>query len=1360
MILNSSRFFLLILFFLSSFQLCAQNFKALGMKDGLSQPSVLAIYQDTLGRMWFGTREGVNVYDGKQITQFKQGADREEAANSYLSGNEVNRIVGDKNGDVFMRVERALVKYNIRGETFHTLRTSHVRALETFRGEMWCAVRDTIFRYNADKQALEFVSKLNLPVITCLLVEDNKLWIGTTGGLYLQENGKTTCLLPKVEIYRIFRSSRNELWIASRMQGLYAIKRDGVLRQVPNSDQHVVSNQIREFVEDEQQNIWFGTFDGLQVYNPYTEVFRSFRAENRPGTLTHSSVFSLYKDRQGTIWIGTYYGGINYFNQTKDIFFYYAYDEKRPDCLNFPFVGNMLEDRERNLWICTDGGGVNCLNRRTGEFTYYTASQRNSILHNNVKTMAYDEKRGCIYIGTYTGGMSRYDQKTKQFRNYITEYRGSGNGPDEIIYQLYFKNDRLYVSSRNGLWVLNPDTGEFQLLNNRDLFLTIAVDSKDNIWLATRTDLFRVDRQAPSVLKKLEPSGLRAECRVTKVLETSDGLIYIATLGNGLMTYDYLLDQWTTYTVKNNNLLSNYCYNLAESPRGNVLITSDKGLSVFSPLTKSVHSIELGIKGGISAVAEDCGIFVSRDEQIFIGGVDGMVSFREEDLYIDNDNGAEFYFSDLYINNTEIYPKDPSGVLQESMPFTRKLNLSAQQNNLIVNFSSSNYVDILRNTWYQYQLEGFDDSWILTTQTSLHYTNLSPGRYVLKVREMDNLLNKHTCKEIALNIVISAPWYNTTVAWIAYFILAFLMVYWMWKVKMTRKILSLSLEKEKAEKERMEELNQMKLRFFTNISHEFRTPLTLIIGQIETLSQLGQFTSSVQKQLLRVHKNAMHLRDLITELLDFRKQEQGFVKLKVEQIDLVEFVREIYFSFEEYAKKKHIKYVFEDVDKHVDVWFDPIQMQKVVFNLLSNAFKYTLEGGSIKLGIRKLQHSVEIVVEDTGCGIPKEVWSNVFDRFYQADNNAGIPVGTGIGLALTKGIVELHKGRMEMSSEVGKGSVFKIYLSLGNKHFAQEELEHEKVRTPIPGLDSQALVIANFEREVNSEDVSSATEQIGGEIGEEVGEVDKPTILLVEDDIEILEMLEQIFSPTYQVHTATNGQEGLDSACQLQPDIILSDVMMPVMSGKDLCYKIKNNIELSYIPVVLLTAQSSVEHMVEGYMFGADDYITKPFHVKLLLTRCNNLVKARKALLKRHLPGYAEQETTQPNTTTTGAGLTRADRRLLEETVEIIKQNFDNPDFDMNTLATALNMGRSKMFLRLKEVSGLTPNEFVLKMKLEEAVRILQEEPQYNITEISYRLGFSSLRYFSRCFKTFYGVTPQTYKRESGKELEKEPEKE
>ena len=496
--------------------------------------------------------------------------------------------------------------------------------------------------------------------------------------------------------------------------------------------------------------------------------------------------------------------------------------------------------------------------------------------------------------------------------------------------------------------------------------------------------------------------------------------------------------------------------------------------------------------------------------------------------------------------------------------------------------------------------------------------------------------------------------------------------------------------------------------------------------------QSDKFSSAVLRKLESVHRNAVHLRFLITELLDFRKQEQGFLKLKVECRDVVALAREVYASFEELAGNRRISYSFESVDEELLLWFDPVQMQKVFYNLLSNAFKYTEDGGTIKMYIRRLRQSVEIGVVDTGCGIPQEFLSLIFERFYQVDGGqrSGMQ-GSGIGLAFTKSIVEAHKGEIDVDSTVGKGSCFKIHLLMGNGHFSAEELEHAPA----------VLSGMNWQKPSALSDKAEADEPVN-DVSADEDASSRPVVLLVEDDEEVLDMLVGIFSPAYQVHQATDGQKGLEMAGELHPDLIVSDVMMPVMSGKEMCYKIKNNLELAYIPVVLLTAQASEDHTIEGYMFGADDYIVKPFNVKLLLTRCRNLLNSRKMLLKR--------ESSAVNVAVQDApGLSSADQALLDQVTEAIRRHFDNPDFDMSLLASELNMGRSKMFARIKEITGLTPNEYTLKIKLTEALRMLQEEPQFNISEISYSLGFTSPRYFSRCFKAFYGVSPQSYRKKN-----------
>lgn len=1339
---NTMKKWFLCLLLFYSIQINAQYFKHLGMKEGLSQLSVLSIYQDELGRMWFGTREGVNVYDGKRISVYKPwSADMSRKANYLPVGNEVKMLTGNQKGDIYMCVEGALVRYDLYKETFTRLNTNRVRALTADGNDVWCVVGDSLFRCQMD--SLTFHRKLEVPSITSLLISENKTWVGTSDGLFLFERQSMKQFLPGIEIYGLFKSSREELWIGTRENGLYRIKKNGELVTEPydpHSKNAVVSSRIRNFAEDNQGNIWFGTFDGLQMYDPYKKNYCIYQKKERLGTLAHPSVFPVYKDNQGTIWIGTYYGGVNYFNPQKDVFTYYPCDAREKDCLNFQLTGPMVEDKERVLWIGTDGGGLNCLNRKTGEFTYFTAKEKNSILHNNVKCICYDEKRDCIYVGTYLGGLSRYDRKTRQFYNFLEDFRKTGEGPNQEVLQVVIKENWLYIAARNGFWRMNLDNGNFQKIND-NTYSDFIIDSNGYAWVTNYLALYRIKLEYPFDKEEFKLENAKEKYRISKILQGSTGIIYISTLGNGFYAYDEKDNSLAHYTVENNNLLSNYCYTMVETPTSNLLVTGERGFTLFSPFSLSLRPVEIGVNNGITVIADGCGAYVTRDEQIFVGGVDGMISFQEKGLDIEN-NGTHLYFSDLQVHNSKIYPEDETGILKQAMPFTQKLELSASQNNIIVSFSRSNYLSIYSNTRYEYMLDGFDKDWIPATHANLYYTNIPPGKYILKLREKSNSTDYDSAvhrQEISLNIVVHSPWYNTVWAWGIYALLIAGSIYFLWHVKMTKKIFALSLEQEKKEKEHIEELNQTKLRFFMNISHEFRTLLTLIIGQIEFLMQIHKLPPSIHNRLLKVHKNAMHMRLLISELLDFRKQEQGHMKLKIVHRDIVPFTHEVYLSFYEFAQKKDIVYSFEFGNENVLLWFDPSQLQKALFNLLSNAFKYTPEKGKIQVSINKVEEYVKIEVKDSGCGISEEQTDKIFERFYQVNDSVpGLTMGTGIGLSLAKGIVEAHKGSIRVTSKVGKGSTFTILIPMGNSHFSEEEMGDKRCESVvieekdsvISSLDTDGGVLKMMKEE---EDTHQAINEMN----------EKPTILIVEDSCELMELLEDIFMPIYHVCKATNGAEGFEMTRQLQPDIVLSDVMMPVMTGKEMCFKIKNSFDLFHIPVVLLTAQTAVEYMIDGYTFGADDYITKPFNVKLLISRCNNLVRNRKTLFERF-------RNSEKVVTKSVDALNVVDQKLMDEATEIIRKNFDNFDFDINVLASELNMGRSKLFTRIKEVTGITPNEFVLNLKLKEAVRLLKDAPEYNVAEIAYRLGFSSPRYFSRCFKAFYGVNPQSYRKVQG----------
>lgn len=1320
-------------------------FKDLGIKDGLSQLSVMGIYQDTLGRMWFGTKEGLNMYDGENITIFNPSEQLEGGCQNgiynALEGNEVHPIVGDKQGNIFFKVDFSLMKYDIKEQCFRVLKKGSVQALSSYQNDIWVAVNDSIYRWDDENGKLEFLMKTGLPhnIITIQWDRDKNLWIGTERGLYVAEQGHDlSCIIPDFEIYRIFESSRQGIWVGTRMRGLYKIDKDKKItafRYRPSDQYTVASDQIREFVEDNQGNIWIGTFSGLNKYNPETGKFMVYAKDNLPGSLTHSSVFSLYKDTQGTIWVGTYYGGVNYFNPEDDIFTYYAESPSRNDCLNFPYVGHMVEDKDHNIWICTEGGGLNMLDRNTRHFRYFTAEdQGNALKHNNLKCICYEPERNKLYIGTHTGGMSSYDINRNQFRNYLDAFHATKISQSIIQDMTIYKNDLIFLD-RSSLLKMDLDSERILPLfeGNENIYAahSFLIDSKGYIWLAEMSRILRInlnDRSDFEVFNCGE-NGL-GRFTAVKIFETKNGHIYIGTQGSGLCLFNEESRTFTRYTAENNQLLSNYCYNITESNQGYLVISGDKGVSFFDPEIGLVKQVGLSSGLPITGINQGCGLLACRNGEIFVGGTDGLVSFYEKELYRAKKD-YEFYFSDLFIHNEKVYPGDDHHVLSQALPFVTEIVLNYKQNNLIFNFAFSDYVRKENNVVYEYMLEGFDEDWISTDKTSLYYTNLNPGKYILKIREKD-IYSYATPKEIHLNVVIRSPFYTTPWAFLVYFILGASIIYAIDRFRKSKIRLATSLEMERKDKERIEELNQAKLLFFTNISHEFRTPLTLIISQIDLLMQNRSLSPSVYNKILKVSRNAHQMRNLISELLTFRKLEQKHIQLKVSEKDLIAFLKEIYLSFYEYALSFHIDYRFEPQDEKILCWFDPEQMQKVFYNLLSNAFKYTRKNGFVEVVVSRNEDGITIKIIDNGVGIENKELEKIFDRFYQVENGASsVPggSGTGIGLALTKSIVDLHHGNVSVESRQGYGSIFIVHLLNGNDHFKNDQtvtiVEQPEQAMIEPGTLPDFPII---------EEITEVPDALS------LDEEDKRcTILLVEDVEELLQILSSLFSPLYDVILARNGEEGLQKTIEMKPDIVLSDVMMPIMSGTEMCHRIKNTVEISHIPVVLLTALTSAEHSIEGLQTGADDYIGKPFNAKVLIARCNNLVRNRLLLQKRF--------NNQSDFDVRLLANSLLDKELLEKTEKIIEQHLNDTDFTVNQLASELALSRSSLFAKFKALTGMTPNDFILNYKLKRGAVLLKNNPQLQVTEISDLLGFSSARYFSRCFKAQFNISPMEYRK-------------
>lgn len=1331
-----NRIILLLLLFFIILPANAEYFRNLSLQNGLSQPSVLSIAQDGLGRMWFGTQEGINMYDGEQITYVK-GTVTNARGDSLWIGNYVPFIVDDNDGNIFFIADNNLFGYDIRTSAYKQYTTGcATTALAVCGNEIWYTRNDSLFTYDCRQDTSCFKLVLPSHTINTLTIGKTSIYVGMSDGLSIiprKALHQSRFILKDTDIYSIFESSDGEVWIGTRMQGLFRLK-DNVMQKVPHtpaSNVGIRNPQIRAFAEDDEHNIWFGTFAGLQKYDTRKQVYTLIQIPQYVGGLNHPSIFSLYKDRQGTIWIGSYYGGVNYFSPDRSGVVHYDYQAGNLSNLYYSYIGEMVEDKHRNLWISTDGGGISCVNENWELVHQFAAGQPNSILYNNIKSICYDSKNDYLYIGTHLGGLSRYDIQKNKFYNYQENPSANGPLPHNFIYQVRMWNDKLYLSSREGLFQLDPATNHFTFLFKPHSYCAnFDIDAEGNIY-ANQADKVLIvplsDLSQKSFLR-LQEMGYKGG--VARVRTTKDGA-YICTLGSGLLHYNRATKKITAYNTENSTLPSNYCYNVKQTASNKFILTGDRGITLFDPAERTF--IRLGQKEIFlrAPIIRDCGIYISSTNNIYIGDTKGVTLLREEEFQTSQVEISSLYFSALLVNNKLIQPTGEGGILTEALPFTQQLDLDSDQNNLLIRFAHSDYQNKHAQQGFEYKLEGLDKVWTYTPVPEARYTNLDPGDYTLYVR-MAQASNQ---PPVRLTIHIATPWYATWWAWIFYLItVGSVIAYYAWN-RMAKLTLARSLENERIEKRHIEELNQAKLVFFTNVSHEFRTPLTLIVSHIDTLLQSQLLPPQVYNKILKIRQSSQRMTNLVSELLDFRRFTQNRFTLKIGQRDMGKFLKEIYLSFSDYAHQSNIRYDFRCNPVEIVCWFDARQLEKVFFNILSNAFKYTPAGGEIGITVTTDSGNVKIQINDTGCGISDTDSARIFDRFFQAGNQQGTEQspGTGIGLALTKSIVEKHHGTISVESEVGKGSTFTVTLSLNMNVYQNDE--------HVQFADNSSEIITmteplQEEKAILPTDTSISQDSL---LPDEDPEHERK-LLLVEDNKELLQILQQLFESSYKVYLANNGKEGLALAYEHKPNLIISDVMMPEMSGTEMCLQLKNNIDLCHIPIILLTALNTMEQNIEGLNRGADDYISKPFNAQLLLARANNLVRNR--LLIQH------QLRKQPLSEIDLTSINPLDQEMLRKTSQIIEEHIDDSDFDIPELCKGVGIGRSLLYSKFKALTGMTPNNFLLNYRLKHAATLLQQYPDLPISEASDRSGFSSPVYFSRCFKNQYGCTPQNYQRE------------
>lgn len=1316
-------------------------FNKIGIKEGLSQINILSIYQDEIGAMWFGSTEGLNRYNGEEVEIFRPSGD-----STGLTANAIYAICGNKKGGIYILAGGDLTLYDIKKEKFECLKKDSVSAIYYHEGVLFFALSNKLFAYREDTKTIENiveVSKIERINAICMSAQGD-LYLGGIGGLLCMDM-KTTedkkYFLPGKIVNCIHIDAQNKLWVGTDFKGLYTLK-NGFLEDhythMPGK-KSISNNQIRSIIDDDQGNIWIGTFLGLNKFDPSRQEWEVFTAiDDIPYSLSHSSIFALHKDGQGSVWIGTYLGGVNYFNPNLDVFKYYGSSTNNHDYLSFPFVGKMAEDEHNNLWICTEGGALNCLNLGSRKLSRYL--QEPNPLHlltqNNQKCIWYRKEKDLLYIGLYNGGISIFDVQKKTARRIVSHPEDAYGLASNNISKIQYHEGHLFFLTNKGLTKMNLETEIFcKLTDSEDANKLLAgqagstflIDSNNRLWLPMHGKLICLDLNTNDIKEYVyqsdNPRSI-GKFMSLSMFEDKAGNIFFATIGSGLFKYEAQTDDFVRFTKESNGLASNYCYYVSSAPSGLLILLHSRGFSFFDPQHPNEKQFRSSSHLPLTGFGNGCAIYTTKENEIFIGGLNGLISFREDDI-AKLPQHFKPYFDKLFVNNKRVLPDDARGILPQSLNFCKHIKLRHDQNDIEIEFASANYLSQIKNE-YEYMLEGFDQDWKTNDNNFISYTNLNSGKYRLLLKPANQNYMAEDFPQLA--ITVSPPFYASKIAIYFYILISILLCILGVRFLNWRSKLQSIVEFERKERERIEEINMLKLRFFTNISHEFRTPLTLMIGLLETALHADK-TGVYSNKLQKIYKNALYLKGLISDLLDFRKLEQGFYKLKVEEVELVDYVRQIYSSFNEYAVQKEIHYPFESSDEKITVWVDPTQFSKVISNLISNAFKYTEAEGEIKVSISKKEQKIVICIQDNGIGIPNESIQKIFTRFYQVEHQAiKYGMGTGIGLALAKEVVNQHKATLEVESSIEIGSNFIITLLLGNSHFTEEEKQSPHRRVSDFVFDKKPIL---QELEPSKE---YKTKNI-------LRNFDKSSILLVEDNQEILDLLVEIFSPSYNILIAYNGEEGLEMCYNHQPDLVLSDVMMPIMSGKEMCSAIKNDVNISHIPVILLTAQASIDQTIEGYMFGADDYITKPFNAALLLSRCNNLIYNRNLLYSRI--------TKQPEAIINHKEMSQHELIFIDKVKQIIKENFDSPDFDMNKLAEILGVGRNKLYSQVKALTDLTPNELTLSLKLNEAAQLLKNQKHLNVSEIATKFGFSSTKYFSKCFKAFYGITPQLWRKEN-----------
>lgn len=1290
------------------------SFRHYQVEQGLSYNSVISSLQDAKGFLWFGTKDGLNRFDGYSFKIFRNDPDQPGS----LGSNFIHSLYEDRQQTLWVGTMRGLYKYNRLTETFSLIpatRHKDIRDLKgDHKGNIWYIAGTVLCRYHDGTKQNSSYGKLTDKHATSILVTaKDEVWLGTHDG-FIQHFNQQRGLIENHNVFdhsvpaisnwieKIYDTGTGLFLIGTSNQGIKSFDAGTrIYQDILTSNNDHTEIYARDFAANGNDEYWIATESGLFIYNLKTKKVQNLRNKNNdPYSISDNAVYTLTKDKEGGIWAGTYFGGVNYY--PKQFTHFNKYFPQGGNSLSGYAVREIRSDKNGNLWIGTEDAGLNFLDTRTGTFKHFQpGGTKTSIANSNIHGLLVVDNE--LWIGTFEHGLDVMDIRTfKVIRHYSAGAAPNALKSNFIESLLKTSSGEILIGTSAGLYRYHKKADDFTLLDEVPSgmhYSALLEDNKGNIWAGTLRDgLYHFNPgNNTSGSFKHNPADRNSLISndINSVFQDRKGNIWVAT-ENGLCMLNDKTQHFKRFDRKNGFPTSVF-YEVLEDEQENLWISTSGGLVCFNPAKNAVKTYAKS-NGLLSDQFNYKSAFKNTKGEMFFGSVKGMISFRPEAFTI-NKFVSPVYITGFQIYNEELQINRSGSPLVHSINYTKSLTLNHNQSTFSIDFAALGYTAPQR-TEYKYMMEGLENHWTyLEKNRKVYFTNLLPGTYVFRVKAANSSGNWND-RETSIRITINPPFWRTNLAFTVYILLLAGGVYYGIRYYHQREQLKSKRKIDLWESKKEKELYQAKIEFFTNVTHEIRTPLTLISGPLEEVMKKPGDPLTMADNLEVMKKNTDRLIELTDQLLDFRKAEVKGFSLNFVYLNINKVLEENYLRYKSAETFNRLALELNLPETPLYAYADVEALNKILSNLIDNGLKYADMHFSIRLYGNETHFTIEF--RNDGNVIPEGLQQKLFEPFYRMESSKN-EKGTGIGLPLARSLAELHEGTLRVMTEAEQWNVFILELPL----------HHER-----------EFNIHNY-----AGDVQKELEVIQNQ------HTDQPVILLVEDNIEVRKFIAQQLAADFTVIQVNNGEEAMTVLEEKSIHLIISDIMMPLMDGFELCKRVKDNLDYTHIPIILLTASNNMQSKIEGLEVGADAYIEKPFSPAYLLKQISNLLASRDKI-----KNYFAHS---PLVHIKSMAYSKADELFLEKVAAYIHKNI-NHKLNVDLLADAMNMSRPTFYRKIKAISNLSPLDLIRITRLKRAAELLSEGV-YSIQQIASMTGFGSQAHFGKCFVRQFGIAPLEY---------------